>query len=111
MANTFKTKGAANINHADYVDLYTVPAATTTVILGLALCNKTASAANITVRWMDDDVSDTTYQFLDTVSIPARTTLEVLAGQKYILETGDVLRVQAGTASAIDATLGIMQIT
>ena len=111
MANTFKTKGKANINHADYDDLYTAGSGVTTVILGLALCNKTASAVNVTVRWMDDDVSDTTYQILDTVSIPARTTLEVLAGQKYILETGDVLRVKSGTASALDATLGIMEIT
>ena len=49
MANTFKTKGAANINPAAYVDLYTVPSSTTTVILGLALCNKTANAVNVTV--------------------------------------------------------------
>ena len=40
-----------------------------------------------------------------------RTTLEVLAGQKYILETTDVLRVKSGTASALDAILGIMEIT
>ena len=111
MANTFKTKGAANISNSSYVNLYTAGSGVTTVILGLALCNKAASAVNVTVRWMDDDVSDTTYQILEQVSIPARTTLEVLAGQKYILETGDVLRVLAGTASAIDATLGIMEIT
>jgi len=35
----------------------------------------------------------------------------VLAGQKYILETSDKLRVKAGTGSAIDATLGIMEIS
>jgi len=34
-----------------------------------------------------------------------------LAGQKYILETTDVLRVKSGTASALDAILGIMEIT
>ena len=45
------------------------------------------------------------------MSIPARTTLEVLAGQKYVLEATDVLRVKAGTASALDATLGLMEIT
>ena len=111
MANTFKNDFAANVNHSAYVDLYTVPSSTTTVILGLALCNKTASAVNVTVQIQDTSDSGNDFQVLDTVSIPARTTLEVLAGQKYILEATDVLRVKAGTGSAIDATLGFMEIT
>ena len=111
MANTFKNAFAASVNHSAYVDLYTVPASTTTIILGLALCNKTASAVNITVQMQDTSNSNNDFQVLDTVSIPARTTLEVLAGQKYVLETTDVLRVKAGTGSAIDATLGFMEIT
>jgi len=37
--------------------------------------------------------------------------LEVLSGQKYIMETTDVLRVKSGTASALDVTLGLMEIT
>ena len=111
MANTFKNALAANVSNSSYVDLYTVPSSTTTIILGLALCNKTASAVNITVQMQDTSASNADFQVLDTVSIPARTTLEVLAGQKYVLETTDVLRVKAGTGSAIDATLGFMEIT
>ena len=111
MANTFKNAFAANVSNSSYVDLYTVPSSTTTIILGLALCNKTASAVNITVQMQDSSNSNNDFQVLDTVSIPARTTLEVLAGQKYVLETTDVLRVKAGTGSAIDATLGFMEIT
>ena len=111
MANTFKNDFAANVSNSSYVDLYTAPASTTTVILGLALCNKTASAVNVTVQIQDTSDSNNDFQILDTVSIPGRTTLEVLAGQKYILEATDVLRVKAGTGSAIDATLGIMEIT
>ena len=111
MANTFKNAFAANVSNSSYVDLYTVPSSTTTIILGLALCNKTASAVNVTVQKQDTSASNADFQVLDTVSIPARTTLEVLAGQKYVLETTDVLRVKAGTGSAIDATLGFMEIT
>ena len=111
MANTFKNAFAANVSNSSYVDLYTVPSSTTTIILGLALCNKTASAVNITVQMQDTSDSNNDFQVLDTVSIPPRTTLEVLAGQKYVLETTDVLRVKAGTGSAIDATLGFMEIT
>ena len=111
MANTFKNDFAANVSNSSYVDLYTAPASTTTVILGLALCNKTANAVDATVQIQDTDDSGADFQVLDTVSIPPRTTLEVLSGQKYILEATDVLRVKAGTGSAIDATLGIMEIT
>ena len=111
MANTFKNAFAASVNHSAYVDLYTCPSGTTTVILGLALCNKTANAVDATVQIQDTSASSADFQVLDTVSIPPRTTLEVLAGQKYILETTDVLRVKSGTASALDAVLGIMEIT
>ena len=111
MANTFKNAFAANVSNSSYVDLYTVPSSTTTIILCLALCNKTASAVNVTVQMQDTSASNADFQVLDTVSIPAITTLEVLAGQKYVLETTDVLRVKAGTGSAIDATLGFMEIT
>tara|TARA_B100000131_G_scaffold6455_1_gene6685 strand:- start:1563 stop:1898 length:336 start_codon:yes stop_codon:yes gene_type:complete len=111
MANTFKNKFAANVNHSAYVDLYTVPSSTTTIILGLALCNKTASAVDVTVQIQDTSDSNNDFQVLDTVSIPARTTLEPMAGQKYVLEETDVLRVKSGTASALDVTLGIMEMT
>ena len=110
MANTFKSHGELNVG-TSYVDMYTVGSGVTTVILGLALCNKTASAVNVTVQMQDTSDSNNDFQVLDTVSIPPRTTLEVLAGQKYILETTDVLRGKSGTASALDATLGIMEIT
>ena len=112
MANTFKSIGKKDVT-TGYTTLYDVDAGVTTVILGLALCNKAANAVTVSVQWEDKDasVAQEDYGLLEQVSIPARTTLEVLAGQKYILNTLDILRVKAGTADAIDATLGIMEIT
>lgn len=110
MANTFKNAFGSNISDSSYTDVYTVPASTTTVVLGLNICNKTASAVTATVRITDTSAS-VSYQVIDTVSIPGRTSLEIMAGQKYILEATDILRVQAGTASALDVTLGVMEIT
>ena len=111
MANTFKNAFAANVSNSSFVDLYTVPSATTTIVLGLTLCNKTSSALTATVQFQDTSASNADFQVIDTVSIPARTSLELLSGQKYVLEATDVLRVKAGTGSALDATLGIMEIT
>lgn len=108
MANTFKNAALANVNNSAYDTLYTAPAATQTVILGLAIANKTTNAVTVQVQFTDTSAS-TSYQLLENVSIPANTTLETLAGQKYILEATDVLKVQAGTGSALDVVLGFME--
>ena len=108
MANTFKNAALADVNNSAYDTLYTAPASTQTVILGLAIANKTTNAVTVQVQFTDTSAS-TSYQLLENVSIPANTTLETLAGQKYILEAADILKVQAGTGSALDVVLGFME--
>ena len=108
MANTFKNAALANVSNSSYQTLYTSPASTQTVILGLAIANKTTNAVTVQVQFTDTSAS-TTFQLLENVSIPANTTLETLAGQKYILEATDILKVKAGTGSAVDVVLGFME--
>ena len=111
MANTFKNASLSNVNHAAYATLYTCPTSTTTVILGLAITNKNSQAVTVKVQMTDASDGNGTRQLLNDVSIPGNTTLEVLSGQKYILEASDILKIQSGTASSLDAVLGLMQIT
>ena len=108
MANTFKNAALANVSNSSYQTLYTTPAATQTVILGLAIANKTTAAVTVQVQFRDGSAS-ADFQLLENVTIPANTTLETLAGQKYILEAADILKVKAGTGSAIDVVLGFME--
>lgn len=110
MANTFKNAALANVDNSAYDTLYTCPSATTSIVLGVAIANKTAQAVSITVQFTDSSAA-TTHQLLEQVEIPGRTTLEVLAGQKYVLEASDIFKCKAGTASAIDVTMGLMEIT
>ena len=110
MANTFKNASLVSVNHAALATLYTCPASTTAIILGLALTNKTDNSITATVQ-MTDTSASTTPLLLNEVTIPANTTLEVFAGQKYVLETGDILKVQSSAATSLDAVLGLMQIT
>ena len=99
MANTFKNAIKSNVTTtgSDYDTLYTAPSSSgnTAIILGLALANKTTSAVTVKVQITDTSASNATIQLLEDVSIPANTTLEVLGGQKYVLEAGDILKVQA----------------
>src|SRR5210317_1841296 len=110
MANTFRNAALADVNTGAYDTLYTAPSSTTTDVLGLAISNKNSQAVTVQVQFSDNS-ANTTHQLLENVSIPGSTTLETLAGQKYILETGDALKVQSGTASALDVVLGVMEIT
>jgi hypothetical protein len=48
---------------------------------------------------------------LDEVAIPNSSTLEVLGGQKVVLQATDVLKVQASANTALDVALSIMEIT
>jgi hypothetical protein len=108
MANTFKNAATANVSNSSYATLYTCPANTQTVVLGLAIANKTTVAVTVQVQFTDTSAT-ANFQLLENVSIPANTTLETLAGQKYILEAGDILKVKAGTGSAIDVVMGLME--
>ena len=110
MANTFKNAALADVDSTAYDTLYTCPSATTTIVLGVAIANKTAQAVNITVQF-NDDSANTSHQLLEQVDIPGRTTLEVLAGQKYVLEAADTLTCKAGANTSIDVTMGLMEIT
>ena len=110
MANTFKNASLVSVNHAALATLYTCPGSTTAIILGLALTNKTDNSITATVQ-LTDSSAGTTPLLLNEVTIPANTTLEVFAGQKYVLEASDILKVQSSAATSLDAVLGLMQIT
>ena len=83
------------------------------------MCNKTATDRDVTVklssdtgsRTGDNDAANEAVTLLNEVVIPADTTLEVLGGQKIVIETTDVITIGAEAGSAIDATLSMMEIT
>ena len=114
MANTFKVKTKASVNHSALDTIYTVPSNTSTVVLGMALCNKTTSAITADVQLVSD-TSDTETNanifLLKAVDIPANTTLEVFGGQKVVVQTTDVVKAQASASASLDVALSIMEIT
>ena len=83
------------------------------------LPNKLASEEDVTVkltsntgnRTGNNDAANVNVTLLNEVVIPADSTLEVFAGQKIVVETTDVITIGAKTASKLDATLSVMEIT
>ena len=116
MANTFKVKSndAMPASAGTFDTLYTVPASTTTVVLGLILCNVHTTAVTASVKLISNTVDTETN--VDTlvvkdVDIPAGSSLEVLGGSKLILQTTDALKIDCSVSAKIDASLSIMEIT
>ena len=107
---TFKNASLQNVSNSSLATLYTVPSATTGIILGAALANKTGNTITAPLAFTDTSASTTTYM-LSAVQIPPNTTLEVFGGQKYVLEATDVLKVQASAASSLDVTLAVLELS
>lgn len=110
MANTFKRKLSRNIgNVAVSVGSYTVGSSTTTVVVGLTICNTTGSSVAATVT-VNDGTND--YNVVKEAPIPGGGTLVVIGGeQKIVLEENDSVQVTSDTTSSLDAVMSIMEIT
>ena len=115
MANTFKLSSKAGVTSADVI--YTVASSTTTIILGLILGNTTTSQVTATVTLTSDTANRTnandevnqTVELVTNAPIPAGSSLELLAGNKVVMETTDVLKLTA--SGATDIAVSIMEIT
>ena len=115
MANTFKVKtNGAMPSSGSAETLYTVPSSTTTVVIGLLLCNIHTTSVTVDVEIVSD-TSDTetnsNVSVVKGVSIPNGSTLELLSGGKVVLQTTDAIKINCSVQSKIDATLSILEIT
>ena len=116
MANTFKIKSnAAMPASAGTADtIYTVPSSTTTVVVGLTLCNVNTTSVTASVLIESNTVDTETNENVTVVkdaTIPAGSSLELMSGNKYILQATDVMKIDCSVSAKIDATLSIMEIT
>jgi hypothetical protein len=108
MANTFKLKTKASVG-VTTENVYVVPAATTTTVIGITLANVSGSSINVGIgvtRASTDDVN-----ILKTVPIPQGSSLEVMAGNKLVLETTDTLTAISDVASSLDVSVSILELT
>ena len=108
MANTFKLKTKANVG-VTTSNVYTVPSATTTVVIGVTLANTTGSSINVGIginRGSSDDV-----KLMKSVPIPQGSSFEFMGGNKIVLETTDTIVAESDVNSSLDVALTIMEIT
>ena len=120
MANDFKRFAKPNVaaNTGASADaVYSVPAGTgstalESIVIGITLANKHTSGITASVFLDHLDGSSDVY-IVKNATIPAGSSLEVMAGNKLVLQnngtTGDVIKITSGTASALDATVSVLE--
>ena len=121
MANDFKRfvkKDIGTGEGASGSTVYTVPAgagssALESIVIGITIANK--STAGITCDVFIDALggaSDDVYIVKDA-SIPAGSSLEVMSGNKLVLQgdgtNNDILKMTSSTASAADGIVSVLE--
>ncbi len=107
MANVFKNAIVSGVG-VTAANVYTAPTGNTSICIELDVCNTTSStvSANVIIR---KGTGGGSAFIIKSAPIPTGSALQVIAGQKIVLESGDYLQVQSDTAASIDAVASILQ--
>ena len=116
MANDFKRICTPNVSNSSNSTIYAVPnnsgAAVESIVIGITAANKTSSGVTIDIFIDNEDGSNDVY-IVKGASIPAGASLEVMAGNKLVLQNdgtnGDNLEALASTGSAVDITVSVLE--
>lgn len=119
MPNTFKvvSHDVMPASAGSPEDLYTTPGSTTTVVIGLMLCNVHTSQVTASVKLVSTTsgggrtATNTTTFLAKDVPFAEGQTKNMLAGGKVVLETGDQIEIDCSVADKVSVTMSIMEIT
>jgi hypothetical protein len=100
MANTFKNYTYQNVGTSNQL-IYTVPAATTAVVIGMNIANTRTYMIKV------DVVAGGVYIVKDA-PIPAGSALSVLDG-KIILEAGDTVAMSSDSLASADVIVSVLE--
>ena len=104
MANDFKNAQAVGVTSV--TTIYTAPAGKTSILLELDIANTTQNVVESSVEIFDTSASTDAF-LVKNAPVPAGGTLQVVAGQKVILEATDIVKVTA--TGAVDVVAAILE--
>ena len=118
MANTFKltTRDTAPASSGTPEEIYDCPDNRTAIILGLTLANVhtsqvTASVTLVSTTDQDGSVANTTAHLIKDVPIPVGSTVEIMQGNKIVLNADDRVKVDCSVTDKVSVTMSYMDIT
>tara|TARA_Y100001937_G_scaffold65985_1_gene90251 strand:- start:1190 stop:1546 length:357 start_codon:yes stop_codon:yes gene_type:complete len=116
MAKDFKRFTVANCSTstgASGSTVYTVPTGTKeTVVIGITLANKSSSGITADV-FIDNYTGSNDVYLVKGASIPVGSSLEVMSGNKVVLQSdgsaGDIIKVTSSASNALDAVVSVLE--
>ena len=110
MANTFKSFTSGSIG-TTLVNLYTCPASTTTIVLGASIANTNTNPIAGSIKLAKSgSILDDVF-IVKQAPVPAGSTVEVMSGNKVVLESADTLQFQSDTAGSMDTIVSLLEIS
>ena len=112
MANTFKSVTSGSIG-TGLTDVYTCPGSTTTIVLGASMSNTTTNPIGGSIKLAKNGTSagqDDVF-VVKNAPVPAGSSIEVMAGNKVVMQATDKLQFQSDTADSLDSIVSILEIT
>jgi hypothetical protein len=109
MANTFKSVTSGSIG-TTLTDVYTCPAATTTIILGASIANIHTNPIGGSIKLAKSGSGDDVF-IVKAAPVPVGSTVEVMSGNKVVLEASDKLQFQSDVSSSMDSILSLLEIS
>ena len=104
MANDFKNAQAVGVTTV--TTIYTAPAGKDSIILELDIANTTNGAVTASAELVDTSAGTDAFIVKDA-PVPAGGSLQVVSGQKIIVEATDIVRVTA--SGACDVICSILE--
>ena len=119
MANTFRvvSHDVMPASSGTPEDLYATPGSTSTVVLGIMVANVHSSQVTASVKLVSDTsgggraATNTTTFLVKDAPIPVGSSLELLSGNKVVLETTDKIQIDCSVTDKVSVTMSIMEIT
>jgi len=118
MANNFRlvTRDVAPASSGSPETLYTVQSGSTVIVLGLTLANVHTEQVTGTVQLVStttqtSQTQNTTAHIVKDIPIPKGSTVEIMAGNKIVLNVGDIIKIDCSVADKVSVTMSYMEIT
>ena len=106
MANIYKN-AQYNLTTTSKTDVYTCPTNRTALVKNIHTVNYGTGLHTIKA-YIYDSSATTEYQF-DEHSLASKAAQDISEGL-FVLESGDILRLESGTANAFSGTISILEI-
>lgn len=90
--------------------IYTCPAATKAIVIGCQVTNVTASTQALDFYWTDSSDTNAATYLASSIGVPTQSSYEPIGG-KLVLEAGDTLVGISSTASGLEATVSVLELS